>query len=41
MEKKIEFTLEEDIYNMFHLALNLTKEEERQAMETCLRWYSL
>ena len=39
MEKKISFTIEEDIYEKFCLALNLTKEEEAKAIETSLKWY--
>ena len=39
MEKKISFTIEEDIYEKFCLALNLTKEEESKAIETSLKWY--
>ncbi len=39
MEKKISFTIEEDIYEKFCLALNLTKEDEARAVENCLRWY--
>ena len=39
MEKKISITIEDDIYDKFCLALNLSKEEESQAMETCLKWY--
>ena len=39
MEKKISFTIEEDIYEKFCLALNLTKEEEVKAIETSLKWY--
>ena len=39
MEKKIFFTIEEDIYEKFCLALNLTKEEEAKAIETSLKWY--
>lgn len=39
MEKEVVFTMEEDVYNMFHMALNLTKEDEGKAMETCLKWY--
>lgn len=39
MEKKISITIEEDIYDKFCLALNLSKEEEAQAVETCFKWY--
>ena len=39
MEKKISVTIEEDIYEKFCLALNLTKEEEKDAVETSLKWY--
>lgn len=39
MEKKISVTIEEDIYDKFCLALNLSKEEEAQAVETCFKWY--
>ena len=39
MEKKIPFTIKEDIYDKFCLALNLSKEDEAQAVATCLKWY--
>ena len=39
MEKKISITIEDDIYDKFCLALNLSKEEEAQAVETCFKWY--
>ena len=39
MEKKISFTIEEDIYEKFCLALDLAKEEETDAVETSLKWY--
>ena len=39
MEKKIAFTIKDDIYDKFCLALNLSKEEESRALETCLKWY--
>lgn len=39
MGKKMSFTIEEDIYEKFCLALNLTKEDETKAVETCLKWY--
>ena len=39
MEKKIAFTIKDDIYDKFCLALNLSKEEEDRALETCLKWY--
>ena len=37
MEKKIAFTIKDDIYDKFCLALNLSKEEEDRALETCLK----
>ena len=39
MEEKIAFTIKDDIYDKFCLALNLSKEEEDRALETCLKWY--
>lgn len=39
MEKQISFKIEDDIYDKFCLALNLSKEEEDKALETCLKWY--
>ena len=39
MEKTISFKIEDDIYDKFCLALNLSKEEENRAVETCLKWY--
>lgn len=39
MEKKISITIEEDVYEKFCLALNLTKDAEEKAVESCLRWY--
>jgi len=39
MEKKIAFTIKDDIYDKFCLALNLSKEEEDRVLETCLKWY--
>ena len=39
MEREITFTIEDDIYDKFCLALNLSKEEEAKAVETCLKWY--
>lgn len=39
MVKDINLTIDADVYEKFCLALNLTGEEEQQAMETCMRWY--
>ena len=39
MEREITITIEDDIYDKFCLALNLSKEEEAQAVATCLKWY--
>ena len=39
MEKKITITIKDDIYDKFCLALNLSKEEEAKAVETCFKWY--
>ena len=39
MEKKLPMTVREDIYDKFCLALNLSKEDEAQAIENCLKWY--
>lgn len=39
MEKEISFKIKDDIYDKFCLALNLSKEEENEVVETCLKWY--
>ena len=39
MEKEIKITIKDDIYDKFCLALNLSKEEETKAVETCFKWY--
>ena len=39
MEKEVSFRIKDDIYDKFCLALNLSKEEESKAVETCLKWY--
>ena len=39
MEKKLPIAVREDIYDKFYLALDLAKEDEAQAVETCLKWY--
>ena len=39
MEKNLNLMIDSDIYEKFCLALNLTGEEEQQAIETCMSWY--
>ena len=39
MEKNINFTINEDIYETFCLAVNLTKEDQKRAIENSLKWY--
>lgn len=40
MDKKITITVDEDVYEKFSLAMNLRKDKENYAIETCMRWYS-
>lgn len=39
MNKKLQINIDADIYEKFCLALNLTNENQDEAMETCMRWY--
>lgn len=39
MKKKIEFLIDEDIYEKFCIALRLTDENQNDAMENCMRTY--
>lgn len=39
MKKELTISIDEDIYEKFIIALNLTKTEEDQAIEQCMRWY--
>ena len=39
MKKNVTFTIEQDIYEKFCIALNLTKETQNQAAENCILWY--
>jgi len=39
MKKTITFTIEEDLYEKFCLAMQLTKEDETNAFENSLKWY--
>lgn len=39
MDKKITVTIDEDLYEKFCLARNLTKDTENCAIDNCMRWY--
>ncbi len=39
MDRKINFFIDEDVYEKFYLAMNLTKDSENDAIETCMKWY--
>ena len=39
MEQRFSFIIEEDVYEKFNLAVHLAKEDEKNALETCLKWY--
>lgn len=39
MVRNITISINEDIYEKFSLALNLTKDSENDAIETCMKWY--
>lgn len=39
MDRDITVSIDEDIYEKFCLAMNLTKDLENHAIETCMRWY--
>jgi len=39
MSKNITVTVDNDIYEKFCIALSLTKDEQNQAIEHCMKWY--
>lgn len=39
MVRNITVSVDEDIYEKFSLAMNLTKDSENDAIETCMKWY--
>ena len=39
MDRDITVSIDEDIYEKFCLAMNLTKDLENHAIETYIRWY--
>lgn len=39
MNRKITVSIDEEVYEKFCLAMNLTKDTENDAIETCMRWY--
>lgn len=39
MKKKVDFSVDVDIYDKFRLALNLTNDIENEALEICMKWY--
>lgn len=39
MDRNITVSIDEDVYEKFCLAMNLTKDSENHAIETCMRWY--
>ena len=39
MDRKITVSIDQDVYEKFCLAMNLTKDTENHAIETCMRWY--
>lgn len=39
MAKQVTFNVDEDIFNKFCLALNLSGQTQDEAAESCLRWY--
>ncbi len=39
MDKKISFSIDEDVYEKFLLATSISKDTEEQAIEMCMRWY--
>lgn len=39
MDRNITVSINEDVYEKFCLAMNLTKDSENHALETCMRWY--
>jgi hypothetical protein len=39
VNKSVTFTVDVDVYEKFCIALNLTKETQDTAVESCMRWY--
>lgn len=39
MVRNITISIDEDIYEKFSLAMNLTKDSENDAIEMCMKWY--
>jgi hypothetical protein len=39
MKKSITLSVDEDVYEKFCLAMNLTKDSKEIAIENCMRWY--
>src|SRR5699024_11743489 len=39
MSKKVSFFIDEDVYEKFLLAMDISKESEEEAIEMCMRWY--
>jgi hypothetical protein len=39
MNKNLTVTIDDDIYEKFRIALSLTKDEQNQAIEHCMKWY--
>jgi len=39
VNKSVTFTVDADVYEKFCIALNLTKETQDAALESCMRWY--
>lgn len=39
MNRNIAVSIDEDVYEKFCLAVNLTKDKENDAIEACMRWY--
>lgn len=39
IDRKVTVTIDQDVYEKFCLAMNLTKDSENDAIETCMRWY--
>jgi hypothetical protein len=39
VDKSVTFTVDVDVYEKFCIALNLTKETQDTAVESCMRWY--
>lgn len=39
MCKNVNFLIDEDVYEKFCLAMNISKDSEKEAIEMCMRWY--